>query len=325
MELEYRLNDGMGPEGENRLPAYSASRFYNARLHVRPPAGIHMLSLREMWPAFASAIDIADSLITNRPFLSLAAPSWQDECIRRIEHLLYVLFEYLGECELALQCCFADDASFQKSEHTKRYRKVIAKYRARLGAIVNAIKHNQGRLRLFALYNESATVPGYFVEGVLPSGAVGPNPNIHGNLASQAISLAYDLRLHFVCVLLISRNLSRAIESVVGPPDLKPQNSGSTSNLHALGQRLMRLPRVVFPDEPLQAFPEVSVRDAESVLRVEYPSPIHAETFQSDPVHHWASFVVADGTSAMFIPPYRNANAPFGIELIRSVLEQNDD
>lgn len=324
MELVYRLNDGMGPEGENRLPAYSPSRFHHARLSVRPPAGIHMLSLRQVWPAFASAIDIALSVIANRPFVSVAVPTWQDECLRRIEHLLYVLFEYLGECELALRCCFYDDAAFRKSDHAKRYRKVIQNYRTRLGAIVNTIKHNQGRLRLFALYNESVAVPGYFVEGVLPSGAVGPSPNVHSHPTSQAISFAYDLRLHFVCVLLISRNLCRAIESVLGPPDLQPQNSGSTSVLRDLGRKLMGLPRFVFPDEPLQMFPEVSVDESGAILKIEYPGSLYGETLQSGPIHHWGSFVVADGTSGTFLPPYRNGNAPFSIELIRSALDKTD-
>lgn len=326
MILEYLLNEGAGPEAESKLAAYSPARFHHSRLHQRAPDGIHKLSLRQVWPAFKAALDSAGLVLKEKPFLAVRDPSWEESCLERIEHLLYVLAEYLNECDIVLRCCFPNESTFKQSEHVDHFRKVIRPYRDRVGAAVNAIKHNQGRLRLFALYDHALVVSGYFVEGVLSSGAVGPNSNIHNDKTSQAFSFAFDLRLHFLSVFLISRNLSSAVERILGPPDLRLQPGGSSAYAREVGEKLMRYSRGVFPDEMRLGFAEVSVDRESSTLRIEYPASTAPDTFRSGPIHHWVSFVVADGTTGAFVPPY--APSPlrvFTVELTRSVLDRDAD
>lgn len=319
MLFEYLLNEGQGPEAENILAAYESSRFFHARLNQRAPDAIYKLSLRQVWPAFASAMDAAEYIVQERPFLTLHDRLWQDTSLQLIEHLLYVLVEHLEECELILKACFSDPAVFQKNEHVKRYRKVTRPYRDRIAGIVNAIKHNQARLRLFALHGDNFVAPGYFVEGVLPGDVIGPNPNIHNNESSLAFSFAFDLRLHFLCIFLVARNITRAVEKILGPADGPPHASASSSHMRDLGRRLAAFPRFVFPDEMKQGFPEVSVREDQQVLVIDYPGPTPPETIASGMVRHWVSFDVADGTAGAFLPPYASAaQRPFTVQLVRS-------
>ena len=322
MLFDYDLNNGQGPEAETILPAYDPARFFHARLSLREPDAIYKLSLRQVWPAFASAMEAAEYIARERPFLSLSEASWQDTSLQRIEHLLYVLVEHLEDCELILKSCFSDPAVFAKNEHVRRYRKVIRPYRDRVASAVNAIKHNQARLRLFALHGEEFAAPGYFVEGVLPNGVVGPAPNIHGGDSSQAFSFAFDLRLHFLCIFLVARNLTRAVERIVGPANGPAQGSASTSHMRDIGRRLAAYDRLVYPDEVRQAFPEVSIKEDRQALVIEYPSPTPPETVPSGMIRHWVAFDVANGTSGAFLPPYASAvQHPFTVQLVRSVQE----
>lgn len=322
MHFEYLLNGGVGPEAENVLPAYDSSRFFHARMSLRPPDAIYKLSLRQVWPAFSSALEAAEYVVRDRPFRSVADPSWQDRTLKAFEHLLYVLVEHLEECELILKSCFDGPAAFAKSEHIKRYRKITRWYRDRVAGSVNAIKHNQARLRLFAFHGLTFVAPGYFVEGVLPNGFVGPNPNVHNAASSLAFSFAFDLRLHFLWILLVARNVVRVVEKVIGPPDGAPQTSSSSSYLRDIGRRLAVFPCMVYPDEIQHAFPAVSVHEERQLLVLEYPSPTRPETIPPGPVGQWVSFDVANGTSGAFVPPYATAAQPsFTVELVRSALE----
>jgi hypothetical protein len=325
VNLEYPLNAGMGPEAENVLPGYEQSRFSHARLKLRPPDGIYKVALRDLWPAFTSAIDAAEYMYREKPFLSIIDPAWQDNCLEPIEHFLYVLIEYIETCEHIIRCCFPDDATFKRSEYAKRYRNVTEPYRDRVATIVNAIKHNQNRLRLFASYNDRLVVPGYFVEAVLQNGAIGPNPNVHNAQTSYAFSFAFDLRFHFLGILMLSRNVRRAIEKIIGPPDSPAHSSPSGTYMREIAIRLGAFSRTVFPDE-LQhyAFPEVSFNAEEQKVVIHYPSPVPPETFGSGLIGHWASFVVANGTADTFLPPYA-PQQPFKVEFSRSALNANGE
>jgi hypothetical protein len=158
--LRYSLNAGEGPEADNSLPGYRASRFYHKQQNRRPPDAIHKLSLRNLWPALSSALHAAEYITNQRPFLTSNDRLWVEPCLAPVEHFLYTVAEYIEECELILQCCFPDKVAFESSEHVKRYRKVIKLYRDRVGRIVNAIKHRQGRLNLFAFFDAEFVAPG---------------------------------------------------------------------------------------------------------------------------------------------------------------------
>jgi hypothetical protein len=71
MLFEYLLNESQGPEAENILAAYEPARFFHARLNQRAPDAIYKLSLRQVWPAFGSAMDAAEYIVQERPFLTL--------------------------------------------------------------------------------------------------------------------------------------------------------------------------------------------------------------------------------------------------------------
>ena len=321
MKVEYNLNRGEGPDAENLLPAYEPSRFFHERRRQRPPDGIYSMSLRQAWPAFGRALNAAELIAKDRPFLTNGDPSWQHDCLDAVEHLLYVMVEYIEDCDVILKCCFPSEEKFQQDDHANRFRQTVKPYRSRIAAVVNAIKHNQGRLRLFAFHGPEFVAPGYFLEGVLPNGAIGPSTIVHGNNASQAFSFAFDLRLHFALIFLVGRNLARAVEKIFGPPDHQRQPGSSSSYAREFAARLEAFSRTVFPDEIRQAFPEITLRTSEQVLEVEYPSAIPVVTVPNGLVHHWVAFDVANGTADRFVPPYADPAQPISVGLIRSVLD----
>jgi len=125
-------------------------------------------------------------------------------------------------------------------------------YRDRVGRIVNLIKHRAGRFRpVFMHWNEMG-VPGYFIEGVLGDGVVGPDPRIHPG-GNTAISLFRDARYHFVHMYLVGSALQRLITDVMGTSPVEPPSGNPRAEpefpIREVGRRLSLLPRIVFPDE----------------------------------------------------------------------------
>src|SRR5207245_2058975 len=101
--------------------------------------------------------------------------------------------------------------------------------------------------------NDVQCCPGYFVEGVLPDGALGPHPLIHPGLT--AFSSFRDIRFHLHAVYLVSQHLRAALEGLVKKDSLKIQHDQSKSGVEPgkdlvdLLQTVSDLPMIFFPDE----------------------------------------------------------------------------
>lgn len=153
IELSPTSPGGLEPELEPYLSRYAVTRFHHLERCLRPPLGIYNTSLGQVWPAFIAVLDRADEIIRDRPFEMLREPGWDVPFVDALERLLYVLFEHIEDNENILRCCFATDAGFQKHEATKGYRQAIKRYRDRLGRAVNAMKHEQARIRPVILHS----------------------------------------------------------------------------------------------------------------------------------------------------------------------------
>ena len=135
---------------------------------------------------------------------------WVAPLLDAQEHFLYSLEEHFDDCYSILDCFFPDRSIRKKNAQVKLFTKRLKPYSDLVGALVNKMKHRNARLRGIILSRGNQIVPGYFLEGVHPDGALGPDLHIHKSPGGlTAFSFFRDLRLHFVELFILQNTLQR--------------------------------------------------------------------------------------------------------------------
>jgi hypothetical protein len=305
---------GLQPEAEAALASIDPNRFHHLEHGFRPPVGVYRTSLAQVWPSLLAVLDELQTVERDRPFVEPALGNWEAELLKRQEHLLYCVFEHVEDCDSVLKCCFPPGEPVGKNQHVKEYRRQIAKYRDRLGRVVNRIKHNQGRLRYVVFYGDSWCAPGYFVEAVDASGGVGPDPLIHAG-GNTAFSFARDLRNHFVAIFLVSHFLSRAVTALAGQGSIVAIPDSRVDDVVAsVAKRLHHSNAIVFPDELEQEFPSIHVEQGERGTRIRvFLLPSGSGPIQIPEFFRLTVGFRGDGVTRAFAFPYMSPEQGRGV------------
>jgi hypothetical protein len=113
--------------------------------------------------------------------------------------------------------------------------------------LVNAVKHNQGRLRGVLIYDDHVVVPGFYVE-TAPDGIVGPDKNIHDG-GETAISFYRDIRYHYAEFYLVSDALACAVSAIIGESAEDIAEDKEEPIDIGVAERIVALPETCFLNE----------------------------------------------------------------------------
>jgi hypothetical protein len=213
--------------------------------------------------------------------------------------------EHMEDCETIMESFFEDLKLKQSKKTIEAYKKKVDPYRDHIGKVDNFIKHNQGRLRLIAFYDESSLFPGYFVEGLVGKGVVGPTPVIHPN-ADSAFSYARDLRFHLVNIYGVSRHLTTCIQNLGGfsNPSVTtglPQTPVPSEQWLKILRGVSGLSPICYPDEVRKPFPSISLTEDRALIR--FPDNAVIRTTFPNGIRVSSTFV-GDGVTRSFKFPY---------------------
>lgn len=253
------------PPLAERLKRIPVAGLHNARLQLRHPAGLYHISLERLAERFEAILDPLEVLSSE--FQAGAEPPDLGDIIDKTEALLRSVMEYLEDCNNVLISLFPSNREAVVHPAVKQFAREIKPYRDRVAMIVNAVKHRAGRLRPAFMHWNSAFAPGYFVEGVLEGGIIGPDANIH-NGGDTAISLFRDVKLHFVMIFFVSASLDKAVSQIVKLDPRQPgnveKNEKGVLKYRELARRISPLPSIVFPDEIVVPFPLIRLLKADA-------------------------------------------------------------
>lgn len=312
MLIEYRNIE------PNMLWPYAAAVLGNVSVplfhegyNLRPPLGVYNTSLEAVIPRVRRALNAFKQVDIKIPQTSQGsgAPDADlvEDFLSAYQDLLYGMFEHLEDCDSIIKCFFPPDTHFEKDPRVREYKTTLQWYRRRLGAAVNAIKHNQNRLRMIWFTGPMACSYGYFVEAVQPGGTLGPNPNVHSK-GDTAFSFGYDFRLHFVHLYAVGEYLSNFVQAV--DHGVVAQVASKCPWACEIAGQIQGLHNFRFPDELSEPNPEVEVSDHDGVqlLRLglgrENQAPISI-TNLPPPIRIGVSYR-GDGVTRSFKLPYSN-------------------
>jgi hypothetical protein len=240
-----------------RLPG--ATPLFHRKYRRRHPLGLYNESVSQILQRFEKALQALNALCVDP--VSERTVHLVVSLVEAYDALLDALMEHLDDCLRLLQCFFDDHDDYLSHPSVKAYRRRVDDYRRHMGALVNSIKHEQGRLRLFAMTGADDAIYGYFAEAPSDDGSLGPNANVHGN-RDTAFSFSRDMRYHVSQLFAVSLALCDSISSLA---TVEIPMSGWTAQacdymrLRDLVGLVSALPDRVFPDEETQAWPEVEL------------------------------------------------------------------
>jgi hypothetical protein len=296
--------DGLSPEATEYLSGYRGPLFH-APLGLRPPLGIYNVSVARVTQRFKAVLEAHERLVTARGFSEPSKPGWEESLLDEQQGLLYALFEHVEDCNNVLKVLFADSSTYYKSAHVRAFKKAIDEYRDLLGRLVNRMKHSQGRLRAIVFWRDRIVLVGYFLEGVRPDGAIGPDIAVHG-LEPTAFSFSRDLRFHFVALYHISHHLGQAVARIGSDARAQSGDTSSTqTDFLSIARAIQSITTLVFPDEQPKAFPRVEIlgRNGGDCIVVEYPSKRPSSVAAGTQFRVAVSYR-GDGISRQFMIPY---------------------
>lgn len=213
--------------------------------------------------------------------------------------MLDALIEHIEDCGGIIQSFFAPEEEKQSRQAVSLFKRSVLSYRNHVASMVNYIKHRQGRLRLVVMTTDQVSTLGYYVEGVLRSGGIGPVSTVHPN-ENSAFSFNRDIPFHTCHLFFVSAKLAEVLVSIDSSLHADSGTGVHNGKLGSLFELASALPKIYFPDELLKDYPYLGISDGSVVL--EFPSErIRPATHGRMKVQ---SAFMADGSTKEYSVPY---------------------
>jgi hypothetical protein len=310
MKIERKIyRDGnLCPEVFNYLKSLPDNILFHSAYTERHPFSIYARSMERILKAFSAVLSEVE-IISITLFDNIEKPKYSLEKLPELQkELLSSLQSHIDDCYRIMKVlhppesskdCFFVESWLEKAKHPtyKDFRTNVKDYKDSFFPIVNKIKHNGGEIRPIIMYSKgdnivvkepnngikylpkNIVILGYFLEGVLPSGGIGPDYEIH-NGGKTAISLNRDLRFHFANVYRISLHLKRAIVRAVRlthgidlpyPGFIEP--NPFFQKIEEIAEQISNLSPFFFQNELYQKIPKIfyNKENKGSVLEFEFP------------------------------------------------------
>lgn len=169
--------------------------------------------------------------------------------------------EHLDVCGGIIRSFFPATNEKQFKKRLTAFKTAVEPYRKHIGNVDNYIKHSQGKLRSIRFSWATGMCFGYFVEGPVANGVLGPLACIHPG-SNSAFSYNRDLKFHICSVLAVGANLAHSLHEIDRQLTLVPTPNSNESRDSAWVDAIQAaadLPNIFFPDELTKPIPNVKV------------------------------------------------------------------
>lgn len=248
------------------------------RNNRRPPIEIYSSSFSrylQKTKALIEEIRIFSSADTKNEMLS-------NRLLSMTEGWLYSIVEHMDSCVDALYGVYFDDIDNQcATKQVRKFKADIKGYRSEWAKIVNFIKHNQGVTRIVYFHWRDGFVAGFFIEGVVETGVIGPEPTIHDD-SNSAFSYNRMLAKSLCDILFVSNIMDGYLYNL--HKGIYDRKGFGGSDLHEVYRKISVIPMQYFPDERAKPIPyfhakysdkdvDILVEMPKKGVRIQFPPP----------------------------------------------------
>lgn len=251
------------PKAVRSLQNLSGVLTFHESYGVRHPYASYNVSLSAVAKRLLCILEALSKTEHEARYLDVKNANWEVPLLEAADHMLDALMEHVDDCGGIIRSFFpsADDKRFKKI--FTEYKKSVEPYRKHIGGIVNYIKHNQGRLRSVSISWPDGSSLGYFIEGPVSSGGLGPVAQIHPT-ESTAFSFNRDIPFHICNIFAVGARLANALHSIdkrIVPADIQGEVETRDTDWRKALILASNLSRTYFPDELSKSIPLVRVNN----------------------------------------------------------------
>jgi hypothetical protein len=263
---------------------------------LRHPLGTYNVSVETVISAATQVMNELENLL---PLVgeSTAERALNAASLRHAtRHFILANGDHIDACEKILKCYFAVGKNGKYAKAKRELRSNLSWYERHIMSQANHLKHRHSQVKSLCLYTDKLAAPGYFIESLINSDTVGPDPIVHGK-NNTAFSYIRQLRL-FICGLFyISRTLSSILSN---GKSFNTCKTVGNLELTYLIERIASYPDFMFPDEYAQAYPDI--RCTQNYFLISYNE--NKSRVVPYGLVHFKAMLGGDGVSRSFQVPY---------------------
>lgn len=304
IDINQDLNHPLELKASKLLRSYKDSPFYNDNYGLRHPFAIYNVSINSVIENQKNLLSNLERIQSDQLNRELSDKKINNDLIVATDQYLDSIMEHLDDCLSIIKAMFPIEEEKHYKKTCRQFNQAIKNFRDHIAKQVNNIKHNQARIRLVTFYTDVLFIPGYFIEGVLPDGAIGPHPEIHYN-SNTAFSYNREVR-YLICGLffvseILANTIKQKFRGSVGSAQKNEDN-----RLDDIVDRISQLLFMFFPDEYKKPVPLILRTPKQRIIR--YPSQFSRPQKLPSPIHIKTEFQ-GDGVSKSFKLPYFGKDA----------------
>ncbi|WP_454018457.1 hypothetical protein [Azospirillum sp. Marseille-Q6669] len=306
ISLSDDLNAGLCPEALPTLNSNFEKEIHYKKHGFRHPFARYSTSIDSIVHHLGSTISSYEKVKLSHTQIDKDG-EWANELISNQKQLLYTIAEHFDAIDEVIFSFFENKQDYLRNKRVKSFFSLISKYKDRARIPVNRMKHNGSNIRAIIFYGNGNIVPGYFIEGIVGEGFIGPDTNVHKD-GNSAYSFARDLRLHIFHIYYISRQLSHLIEQLNKPVSPNKFNV-KCYWIEDFARRINNIHDAYYFDEVKLPNPSIKIGKSISRTRIELtyrssqPKPVHVVSIIGQPWRYRVHFG-GDGVTDIFKAPY---------------------
>ena len=241
---------GYYPEALGVLLAIKDENSFHETINLLHPADIFCSALEEFAQSALLLTSIVNEINTREP----GENSITAEEVTKLSHLTQNLYlcsdNFLSSCRSILRCAFPT-ADKQCTKTLRLFDMQVRSYNDYVSKTINYIKHRHRRIRTIYCTSDNFIIAGYFVEGIVEKGVVGPDADMHNN-SDCAISFNRDIPHHVANILLCAGTLGAISRDAFSVSTLIAPSSTDSNLLIRLFDECSKLQSNYFNDEIFQ-------------------------------------------------------------------------
>lgn len=260
---------GYLPEVLSKLAAMDDKLVFNQEHQLSHPADVFLLTFRDAIDSIANLAASTNKVTENSILGQTPSNEELSEIRRQIFELLFYTGNFVEGCQSIIKSIFPQgDKQFQKA--ARKFKENVESYTSHVSQLINKVKHQHKRPRVFTFTSGGNIIVGYYLEGALRNGLLGPDPELHKNYIGMRTGFSLNRIIPYhLCNLYY---VSACLESIVNIKSQKKISIAQVDNgfiKKALAE-VERMSCTLLPDEFGKPLPIITKKEGEIYL-LEFP------------------------------------------------------
>lgn len=252
------------------LKSLDDEHVYGHEHQLSHPADIFLLTFTDA----IGCINVVAKSVNEVTEAAARGEKIKNDRLAEIRHQVFDLLFYTGNfvegCQSIIKSLFPREDK-RLAKVARIFKENVEEYTSHVSQLINKVKHQHRRPRTFTFWHSDKIIVGYYLEGLVAKGVLGPDPDLHKSYQGvrTGFSLNRAIPYHLCNLYYVSACLASVIKShgrAGVPSEVKINDELFRETLSEVAQ----IPCMLLPDEMEKPLPVVVCKNNGN-YRLEFP------------------------------------------------------